>query len=137
MPEDVVPEVLDAPTRPSSPQTGSKRSHYSDDEDDDSDKEEPEVHISKALKIEKKTARPKAGDYDDFGKELVLAAANIYRALLALQGAFPDHSMELKLIKKSWNLVNTERGVEPLTLTPSIVTIVSKFIVTYYLLILF
>ena len=59
MPEDVVPEVLDAPTRPLSPQTGSKRSHYSDDEEDDSDKEEPEVHISKALKIEKKNCKTK------------------------------------------------------------------------------
>jgi hypothetical protein len=77
--------------------------------------------------MEKKTARPKAGDYDDFGKEMVLAAANIYRALLASKGAFPDHSTELKLIKKSWKLVNTERGLEPSALTPSIVTIVSQF----------
>lgn len=78
----------------------------------------------------KKTARPKAGDFDEIGKELVLSAANTYRALLASQGAFPNSSTELKLIKKAWKLVNTESGVAPLNLSPSIVTIVSRFILS-------
>ena len=53
-----------------------------------------------------------------------MAAANIYCVLLASQGAFPFPSVELKLIKKAWKLANAESGVEPLALTPSIVTIV-------------
>ena len=51
--------------------------------------------------------------------------ANIYHVLLASQGDFPIPSVELKLIKKAWKFVNVESGVKPLTLTPSIVTIVS------------
>ena len=64
------------------------------------------------------------------GKEQVLTAANIYRALLSSQGPFPTSSEELKLIKKSWKLanLNTETEGTPLTLTPSIVTIVSIFL---------
>ena len=52
-------------------------------------------------------------------------AANIYCVLLASQGAFPIPSVELKLIKKAWKLVNAESEVKPLALTPSIVTTVS------------
>ena len=115
----------------------SKRAHETDEEDleGNSDDEEAEIVVSKAPKLEKKSTRPKAGDYDEFGKELVLTAANHYRALLASQGAFPNHSMELKLIKKAWKMVNAESGVKPLDLTPSIVTIVSKFIKLFYLFI--
>ena len=51
--------------------------------------------------------------------------ANIYRVLLASQGAFLIPSVELKLIKKAWKLVNAGSGVKPLALTPSIVAIVS------------
>lgn len=121
-------DAEDGPPRSSSPQSGSKRSHTTDDEGEDMDIEEPDLHVSKAPKLQKKTPRPKAADYDEFGKELVLAAANIYRALLASQGAFPDTSTELKLIKKSWSVVNTQSGVNHLLLTPSIVTIVSNSI---------
>ena len=45
----VVPEVLEDPIRPLSPQAGCKWSHYPDDEENDSDKEEADIHISKAL----------------------------------------------------------------------------------------
>ena len=101
----------------------SKRAHETDEEEveDNSDDEEAEIVVSKAPNLEKKSTWPKAGDYDEFGKELVLTAANQYHALLASQGAFPNHSMELKLIKKAWKMVNTESGVKPLDLTPSMV----------------
>ena len=46
-------------------------------------------------------AHPKAGDHDKFGKELVLAAANIYHVLLASKGMFLNPSNKLKLIKKA------------------------------------
>ena len=88
-------------------------------------------------RFQKKTAHPKARDYDEFGKELVLAAANIYCALLASRGMFLNPSKELKLIKKAWKLVNTESGVKPLALTPSIVMIVSKFLSYQFILLLF
>lgn len=123
-------QAADTPTRSSSPQAGSKRRHNTDDEENYSNIEDADVHISKAQKTPKKTTRPKAGDYDEFGKEIVLAAANIYRALLASQGAFPNPSTEITLIKKAWKTVNAESGEKSLTLTPSIVTIVSQFI--YY-----
>jgi hypothetical protein len=111
-----------------SPQAGSKQQHNTEEEENDSDIED--VHVNKVPKIQNKTARPKAGDYDEVGKELVLAAANIYRALLASQGAFlnSSESKELKLIMKSWKLVNAESEVNQLALTPSIVTIVSIFL---------
>jgi hypothetical protein len=118
-----------------SSQPGTKWAHETDEEEleDDSDDEDAEIVVSKAPKLEKKSTRPKAADYDEFGKELVLNAANKYRALLASQGAFPDSSRELKLVKKAWKMVNAESGVirNPLGLTPSIVTIVSKFKLFY------
>ena len=97
------------------------------DDDDDGD-----ILAIKAPKIQKKTARPKAGDYDEFGKDLVLTAANRYRALLASQGAFPNPSTELSLIKRAWKLVNAESGAKPLTLSPSVVTIVSNRILPIF-----
>jgi hypothetical protein len=76
-------------------------------------------------KIGKKNTRPKAGDYDNSNKELVLAAANIYRVLLASRGSFPNTALEVKLIKKAWKLMNEESGQKVRALTPSIITIVS------------
>lgn len=113
-------------TRPSSPQAGSKcQCNTADEEQNGSDVEDVDVQVSKALKVSQRNARPKAGDFDKIGKELVLSAANRYRALLTSQGAFLNSTEEMKLIKKSWKLVNAESGVTPFALTPSIVTIVS------------
>jgi hypothetical protein len=53
---------------------------------------------------------------------------------VASQGAFPNTSMELKLVKKSWKLVNAESGVTSLALSPSIVTIVSKLFLSRFIL---
>ena len=108
-------------THASSPQAGTKRVHTMD-EDTDSD---IDVHVSKTPKIEKKNSRPKAGDYDNSEKELVLAAANIYHVLLASQGPFPNTTTEVKLRKKAWKLMNAESGLKARALTPSIVMIVS------------
>ena len=113
--------------RPMSPQAGSKRPLDTDEEEDLTD-DDGDILAIKAPKIQKKSARPKAGDYDEFGKDMVLTAANRYRALLASQGAFPNPSTELSLIKKAWKLVNAESGVKALTLSPSIITIVSDLL---------
>ena len=110
-----------------SPQAGSKRPLDTDEEEDLTD-DDGDILAIKAPKIQKKSARPKAGDYDEFGKDMVLTAANRSRALLAKQGAFPNPSTELSLIKKAWKLVNAESGVKALTLSPSIITIVSDLL---------
>ena len=120
-----------SPDRPLSPQAGSKRRLDTDEEEDLTDDDDGDILAIKAPKIQKKSSRPKAGDYDEFGKDMVLTAANRYRALLASQGAFPNPSTELSLIKKAWKLVNAESGVKALTLSPSIITIVSD---TFYFL---
>ena len=52
--------------------------------------------------------------------------------MLASQGAFPIPSVEFKLIKKAWKLVNVESGVKQLTLTPSIVSIYFNINLFYY-----
>ena len=109
-------------TQSSSPQSGSKQEHTTDNEDMDSG---INAHISKTLKVGKKSTRPKAGDYHDSQKELILTAANIYRVLLASRGPFPNTATEVKLIKKAWKLMNDESGLKPRPLTPSIITIVS------------
>ena len=76
-----------------------KLAHESDDDEDGEDTEtgrddsDDVVLVNKAPKLQIKSSQSKAGDYDEFGKELVLSAANKYRALLASQGAFPNALM--------------------------------------------
>jgi hypothetical protein len=100
-----------------------KREHEAD-----SDDEVFEVHVAKARKTSTNAGRPKAADYEDAAREVILSAANTYRALLASQGAFPTSSEELDLAKKSWKRVNDDSGMSPMALTPDIVRIVSYFI---------
>ena len=107
--------------RSSSPQAGTQQDHTMDN-DSDSD---VDINISKTPNIEKKSTRPKAGDYHNSKKELVLAAANIYHVLLASWGSFPNTATEVKLIKKAWKLMNEESGQKARALSPSIITIVS------------
>ena len=104
----------------------------------DSDKEVTEVHVSKAQKIERKSGRPKARDFKEADKELVLMAANIYRVLLASQDAFPNASTEMTLVKKAWKQMNAESGLKARTITPSMVSIVSFYIyiLIYYVIII-
>ena len=91
-------EVLNALTRSPSPQVSTKRPRQTKEESDNSDFEEPNVHVKKAPKTTKKSVQPKAGDYDEMGKEMVLMAANLYCILLASQGAFLNTSLEIKLV---------------------------------------
>ena len=53
-----------SPPQSLSPQVGRKWQHTTDEEDNNSDTEDADVHVSKALKVQKKMAHPKAGDYD-------------------------------------------------------------------------
>lgn len=106
----------DSPT----PRTTLKREH------EDSEDEKPfEVQISKAQKVSANSGRPKAADYESSAKEVILAAANMYRAILASQNAFPTSSEELELVKQAWKRVNDDSKLDPMELTPDIVRIVS------------
>jgi hypothetical protein len=100
----------------------------SDLDDDDSEPEVIEVPAAKAQRINTNAGRPKAADYDDVAKELILSAANTYRVLLVSQGAFPTSSEELELVKGAWKRVNDDSELSPMALTPDIVRIVSKFL---------
>jgi hypothetical protein len=85
-----------------------------------------EVHVAKAQKVSANAGRPKAGDYESSAKEVILSAANTYRALLVSQGAFPTSLEELDLVKKAWKRVNDVSEMDPpMGLTPDIVRIVS------------
>jgi hypothetical protein len=94
----------------------------------DSDDEVFEVHVAKARETSTNAGRPKAADYEVAAREVILSAANTYRALLASKGAFPTSSEELDLVKQSWKRVNDDSGMSPMALTPDIVRIVSYFI---------
>lgn len=89
---------------------------------DDSDVEVEVVH--KALKVNEKLGRPKARDYEDMAKEVILQAAIIYRCLLSTQNGFPELAAETELVKMAWEKANTESGTS-LALTPEIAKIVS------------
>lgn len=101
-----------------------KRQHDVARESDDD-----EVFEVKVIKAQKTSSggRPKAGDYEDSAKDLILSAANTYRALLVSQGAFPTSAEEIELVKRSWKRVNDDSGMNPMALTPDIVRIVSNF----------
>lgn len=81
--------------------------------------------MHKALKINEKSGRPKAGDYDDVAKDLILQAATIYRCLLSTNNGFPELLAETELVKLAWEDANKESGMRSLELTPDIAKIVS------------
>jgi Domain of unknown function (DUF6532) len=118
--------VPSSPGRSESPSShvGVKREHHQV-----SDEEVFEVHVAKAQRTSKLTSRPKAADYDIADREIILSAANTYRALLASQGAFPMSSEELELVKKAWKRALDENEIKVMALTPDIVRIVSNFLI--------
>ena len=108
-----------------SPSIQSKRKHQDLETSSSSDSEVNNGHNNKAQKINNKAGRPRAGDYEDLAKELILQAATVYRCLLSTEDAFPDLATEAEMVKKAWGHVNREAGMTPLRLTPDIAKIVS------------
>jgi len=106
-------------SRSTSIQPGEKRPRS-----DDSDLETEEV-VHKAQRINEKSGRPKAGDYDDVAKEVILQAATTYRCLLSTENGFPELAVETELVKLAWEDANKESGMATLALTPDIAKIVS------------
>jgi hypothetical protein len=85
-----------------------------------------DVPVAKAQKTSKHAGRPKAADYEVAAKEVILSAANTYRAFLASQGGFPTSSEELELVKRSWKRAHDDSEMDQMmALTPDIVRIVS------------
>ena len=81
-------------------------------------------------------SQPKASDYDDVAKEVILCATAIYQCLVSNSNAFLTPSEEQELIKFAWNHANEETLQEvPIVLMPVIAKVVSVFL--YYCLILF
>ena len=107
-----------------SPSHQHKRKHQDLESSSSSDGDTEDTPI-KANKISRSSGRPRASDYDDLAKELILLAASIYRCLLSTENAFPDLSAEADMVKEAWNSVITETTGPPLALTPDIAKIVS------------
>ena len=98
-----------------------KRQHS----DNSDSKTEEIVYTVKAQKINEKSGRPKARDYDDAAKEVILQAATFYRCLLSTENGFPELAVETEMVKLAWENTNKESGMPPLALTPDIAKIVS------------
>ncbi|KAG6859995.1 hypothetical protein C0995_000742 [Termitomyces sp. Mi166 len=103
---------------PSSP--SNKRGHS--DSLDESTSPAP----SKAKKIMDNTGRPKASDYDDVSKEIILAAANVYHCLISTVNGFPDSGTELEFVCTAWKHAIDDANIQPLNLTPDIGKIIRK-----------
>ncbi|KAF8810264.1 hypothetical protein BYT27DRAFT_7253852 [Phlegmacium glaucopus] len=101
-----------------STQPGKKHPHP-----DDSDLETEEV-VHKAHKINEKSRQPKAGDYNNMAKEIILQAATIYRCLLSTENGFPELAVETEFVKSAWEDANKESGMPTLALTPDIAKII-------------
>jgi hypothetical protein len=100
---------------------------------DDSDSEIEIATVHKALKINDKSGRPKARDYDDVVKEVILQAATIYRCLLSTNNGFPELAAETELVKLAWDNANKKSKMRSLELTPDIAKIVSHFHFCHFL----
>jgi Domain of unknown function (DUF6532) len=126
----------DGPPTPheDSPTVQHKRKHQDLETSNSSDCEADDRH-EKAQKIYNKAGRPRAGDYEDLAKELILQAATIYRCLLSTEDAFPDLAAEAEMVKTAWGRVNHETGLTPLRLTPDIAKIVSDYLLLGVMLI--
>jgi hypothetical protein len=121
--EDTLAEG-ERPSHENSPAVQHKRKHRDLETSSSSDCEANHGY-EKAQKINGKAGRPRAGDYDDLAKELILQAATVYRCLLSTEDAFPDLAAEAEMVKTAWGQVNNEIGLTPLRLTPDIAKIVS------------
>jgi hypothetical protein len=107
-----------------SPISGEKRSR--EEVENDSDIEvDSDVRVVKAQKINNNSGRPKAADYDDASREIILKAASHYRVLISTREAFPDSATEIRMVKEAWMLANKDSDLPPIAISPDISKIVS------------
>ncbi|KAG6807096.1 hypothetical protein H0H92_008806 [Tricholoma furcatifolium] len=79
----------------------------------------------KATKITDNTGRPKASDYDDVGKEIILKATSFYRCLISTVNGFPESAAELAMVREAWQLATEDVGIQ-MGLTPDIGKIIKQ-----------
>ena len=109
---------------PSQPVIGKKRSHSPNGDSDDL-----QVVTGKAQKVSEQGGRPKASDYDDVAKEVILRAMAVYRCLVSTTNAFSTPAEEGDLIKLAWSRANEETSQDvPIALTLVIAKLVSLFL---------
>ena len=107
---------------PSQPVIGKKRSHSPSGDSDD-------LQVVKAQKVSERGGQPKASDYDDVAKEVILRATAVYRCLVSTTNAFPTPAEEGDLIKRAWSRANEETSQDvPIALTPVIAKLVGLFL---------
>jgi hypothetical protein len=114
-----------SPSRTPSPAPGDKRSH--EDIEEDSEVEvDIDAGLAKAQKINNHSGRPKASDYDDISREVILRATSHYRVLISTCEAFPDSATEIRMVKEAWTSANTDSCLPPIAISPDISKIVSQ-----------
>ena len=90
------------------------------------------LQLAKAQKVSEGGGRPKASDYDEVSKEVILRATAVYRCLVSTRNAFPTPSEEADMIKTAWNRANEETSQQvPIALTPAIAKVVSAILYNY------
>ena len=98
-----------------------------------SSSEDGPFQLVKAQKVSEGGGRPKASDYDDVAKEVILCATAIYRCLVSTSNAFPTPSEEGDLIRSAWNRANEETSQDvPIALTPVIAKVVCFISISPY-----
>jgi hypothetical protein len=82
--------------------------------------------FAKAQKVTEGGGRPKASNYDEVAKQVILTATGVYRCLISTMNAFPTPSEEASMIRKAWDRANVETAQEvPIALSPVITKVVS------------
>ena len=80
----------------------------------------------KVQKVTEGSGRPKALDYDEAAKQVILAVTSVYRCLISTMNALPSPSEEASMIRDAWDHANVEAAQEVLiTLSPIITKVVS------------
>ncbi|KAG6818720.1 hypothetical protein H0H93_002504 [Arthromyces matolae] len=81
----------------------------------------------KAIKIVTNSRRPKASDYDDVAKQVILTAGNVYRCLISTSNGFPDSGTEIEFVCEAWKHANEIAKLNPpLDMTPDIGKIIKQ-----------
>ncbi|KAF8963216.1 hypothetical protein BDZ97DRAFT_1758714 [Flammula alnicola] len=84
------------------------------------------ANFVKAQKVTEGSGRPKASDYDEVAKEVILTATSIYRCLVSTSKAFPTPSEEAEMIKQAWDRANVQTAQDvPIALSPLIAKVIS------------
>ena len=82
--------------------------------------------FAKAQKVTEGGRRPKASDYDEVAKQVILTATGVYHCLISTMNAFPTLSEEALMIREAWDRANVETVQEVLiALSPVITKVVS------------